>query len=100
VAVAVVGSGPDRLQTTITAGGSGNQLRRLQFGAATNALIDVPGGPTGSTGNVTVTLAAGTQQTTFLVRRVGSGTAGTVPLTVVDNCGDWPTFVGAGPNVP
>jgi hypothetical protein len=34
----------------------------------------------------------------FYVRRVGSGTAGTVPFVVTDNCGDWPTFVGRGPS--
>jgi len=68
----------------------------LQFGAATNALIDVPGGPTGQTGSFTVNLPAGTQQTQFTVRRATAGQATTVPLVVTDACGPWSTFVGGG----
>jgi plastocyanin len=105
VVVAVAGSGTNRLQVTITAGtggNAGNVLRTLQFGAAASAVIDwgtpsLPNAPNNSPGNVTVTLPGGTQQATFFVRRTGSGAAGTVPLTATDNCGDWPTFVGAGP---
>jgi plastocyanin len=106
VLVVVAPSGPNRLQVTVTAGTGGgnaaNVLKTLQFGGATNAVIDwstpnVPNAPNNSPGTVSVTLPGATQQATFFVRRVGSGTAGTVPFTVMDNCGDWLTFVGAGP---
>ena len=63
---------------------------RLQF----NARIEA-GGQSG-TGPLTVTLPAGTQQATFLVTRLSAGQAVTVPLTVVDSCGEWPTVVGGG----
>jgi hypothetical protein len=48
-------------------------------------------------GNFTVTFPPGTQQATFYVLRQTAGQATTVPLTVIDGCGAWPTFVGGGP---
>jgi hypothetical protein len=95
-------SGAGRLQVTIAAatdaGSPPNRLVSLQFGAATNALIDVPGQPAGQTGNFTVTLPGIQQQLTFVVRRAAAGQSTTVPLTVQDGCGAWPTFVGGGPS--
>jgi hypothetical protein len=94
VAVAPGGGG---LQVTITAAATANaRLLALQFGPASNGLIDVPGGPTGSTGSFTFNPPIETQQVVFSVRRATAGQATTVPLTVVDSCGSWPTFVGGG----
>src|SRR5207248_2373009 len=73
-------------------------LQSLGFGVATNALIDVPGGPTGATSNFVVNLPSRPQQTTFVIRPATAGSAMTVPLIVTDSCGAWPTFVGAGPD--
>ncbi len=102
VGVAVVPGGAGALQVTITATTNGstptNQLTRLQFGAASGALIDVPGQPAGQPGSFTVVLAASTTQTSFTVRQAVAGQAATVPLTVTDSCGDWPTLVGGGPS--
>jgi len=99
VEVAVAASGPDRLQVTITAeasaGAPNNTLHALRFGAATNALIDI-GATTGGSGDFTANLPSAPQQVTFTIRRAIAGQATTVPLVVVDDCGDWPTFVGAG----
>jgi hypothetical protein len=99
VGVAVTPLADGSLQVTVSAragaGTPGNAIQALRFGRGTNALIDA-GGQTGSTGNFTVTPPAGTQQTTFTVRRATAGQGFTVPLTVVDGCGDWPTFVGRG----
>ncbi len=92
VGVSAAALGPDRLQATVTAGTG--SLQSLRFGAATNALIDI-GSQVGMSGNFSVALPASTTQTTFIVRRAGPGAA-TVPFTVVDACGDWPTFVGGG----
>jgi hypothetical protein len=72
-------------------------LQSLQFGSATNALIDA-GSMNGATGNFALALAPGTQVSTFIVRRLTAGNATTVPLSVVDRCGAWPTFVGGGAN--
>jgi hypothetical protein len=98
VALSVTLTGVGRLQATITAQASANaRLSSLRLGTATNAVVDVPGGPTGTAGNVTVSLPANTQQIVLTVRRTQAGQAVTVPLTVTDSCGTWPTFVGGGP---
>jgi hypothetical protein len=34
----------------------------------------------------------------FTVRRTTAGQAAQVPFVVVDGCGEWPSFVGGGPN--
>ncbi|MCC6180120.1 MAG: carboxypeptidase regulatory-like domain-containing protein [Chloroflexi bacterium] len=92
--------GPGRLKVTVSAAGEGNELEHLRFGAARNARIDVDGGPTGAAGNVTYTVPAGRTQVTFTVTRATAGQPMQVPLIVVDGCGEWPTFVGAGPSAP
>jgi hypothetical protein len=50
----------------------------------------------GATGDFEVPLNPSTQQTTFVVRRATNGIATHVNLVVVDDCGNWPTFVGGG----
>jgi uncharacterized repeat protein (TIGR01451 family) len=90
------------LQVTIrantTAGTPSNALQALRFAAGTNTLLDLPGGPSGVTGALTVPLPAGTTETTFVGRQAVPGQAATLPLVVVDGCGDWSTFVGGGPS--
>jgi hypothetical protein len=97
VTVSSVKNGTGVLQVTLTATASGNGLSEVRFGAATNARIDA-GGQTGRSGNFTVPLVSRPPQFTFTVRRAVAGAATTVPLTVVDACGDWRTFVGGGPS--
>jgi hypothetical protein len=101
VAVLVRPDGPGALRVTLTAGTSellpANAIKALRFGAATNARIEIPGQPARS-GSFDVALALGTRETSFVVNRVEAGRATTVPLVVVDACGDWRTIVGGGPN--
>jgi hypothetical protein len=101
VGVVTVPNATGSLQVTVSATTSAstqtNALQALRFAAGTNTLIDV-GAQVGATGAFTVALAPGTQQTTFTVRRATAGQAMTVPVTIVDACGDWPTFVGRGPS--
>jgi uncharacterized protein YkwD len=92
---------PGVLEITVTAGTNAdvpsNTLRSIRVGAIANATVDVNGyGRVNA--NTTVNIAAGTRQVTLVVRRAAGGAAVTVPLTLTDACGDWPTFVGAGPN--
>jgi hypothetical protein len=54
-------------------------------------------GLTNVTANRNVMLPLETRAVSFTVRHAGSG-ATTVPLTVVDGCGSWPTLVGGGAN--
>lgn len=101
--VAVSPTGDGRLQVTVTARDAGcasdNRLISLNFGPTTNALVDLPGGPSGQAGSFTYTVPRAQSQLTFYVRRAAAGQAATVNLTVVDGCGSWPTLVGGGPNV-
>ena len=95
VSISSTRGAPGTLQVTVTAGTG--LIRSIQFGTARSAVIDVPGGPTGSGGGFTHTPTDSPSSLTFTVRRNGGGGA-TVPLTVTDWCGEWRTFVGGGPS--
>ena len=56
-------------------------IREVRFVGVPNARVD--------------DVAVADREATFAVRRNGPGDV-TVPLTIVDECGEWPTFVGAG----
>ena len=60
-----------------------------------NALIDVAG-LAGRTGEFTVAIPGRPEQTTFYVARATPGQATTVPFLVIDDCGEFRTFVGGG----
>jgi len=95
VKVDVTLTSPGRLQVTVTAGAGA--LTELRIGASNNALIDI-GNQTGLGRNSTISLPPGTTSTTFTVRRASDRGDGTAPLIVKDDCGDWPTLVGGGPD--
>jgi hypothetical protein len=61
-------------------------LRELRITRADNAAL-IPASP-----------AVGAAATTFVVRRVSGVGAATVQAVVVDDCGQWPTFFGGGPD--
>ena len=94
IVVQTIPTGDGRLRVTLSASGANNWLRELQLGRAVNAVVDAAT-VSGTAGNVAVPLPAGTQSTQLFVRRAGPG-AVTVPLVVIDRCGEWPTFVGGG----
>lgn len=94
VLVSTVRSGPERLTATISSTGQGNGLRELRIGDARNAIIDVGGQP--GAANVTVTLPGSPTSVTLGMTRERPDEAVHVPLMVVDQCGDWTTFVGGG----
>jgi parallel beta-helix repeat protein len=79
-----------------TAAAPNNTISQIQFQPAQNASVEI-GGQAHPGGSFVQPMAPGTLQTTFTVRRLTAGQASTVPLTVVDDCGGWPTFVGGGP---
>ena len=95
--------GGGRLDISLSAGTAAllpsNALQQVRFGAATNALIDV-GDYRRMTGNFTYTPPSGTTQVSAEIRPVDNKQAVTVPLVVVDRCGDWPTVVGTGAAAP
>ena len=102
VVVAANANGDGRLKATIAPTGQNNTLQSLRLGSASrtldNARVDVFGGQTGITSNTTISLPAGTTQVVLFVSRLSPGAPTTVPMVVVDGCGDWETSVGGGPN--
>jgi hypothetical protein len=100
VGLSAVPDGPGRLRVTVAANTSAatpvNRLHRLRFGYAINGVIDAEQ-QVGVPGSFTLELPDRHQQATFTVRRLDPGAATTVQVVAVDECGDWPTFVGGGP---
>ncbi len=92
------GSTAGTFRVTVTAGSAAqgtNRLQQLRFGNGTNAIIDT-GTQAASSGNFTYSLPSATTEMTFTVKRQSNGAPVTVPLTVVDSCGEWNTLVGGG----
>jgi hypothetical protein len=100
VGMTTVRGDPGALQVTISTSTNPetpqNEVKRISVGAATNADVEI--GSQRGTGNFSVNLPPGVQQTSFIVRRAAPGQASTVPLIVTDACGDWQTLVGGGAN--
>ena len=101
VQVQVTPDRPGRLKVTVTAASiapaPGNLIWSIRLGAGANAIID-DATHTGASGPFTVTSANGMASYTFFVNRVTAGQAATVPLTIVDYYGEFPTVVGGGPS--
>jgi uncharacterized repeat protein (TIGR01451 family) len=99
VNITVDRSGTARLVVAINSTNSAtvpnNRLNQLNLTIPGNARVDVVGGQSDLTGQQTVTLANGTSQASFFIRRVGTGPI-TVPIDVVDQCGTWKTLAGGG----
>jgi hypothetical protein len=71
-----------------------NSLRELRFGTFQNGKVTLNG--QAITSGQTVTVPVNTVAVDFTVERSTPGQPTTVPFTVADGCGDWPTFVGGG----
>jgi hypothetical protein len=101
VQVSAVRAAPGRMNVTVQSGtrpgSTPNQLYLIRFDKLDNARVET------STGQVVsgaiMTLPTGATQGSFTIVRTGPADAGAlVHLTVVDACGEWPTFVGGGRN--
>lgn len=84
-----------RVSTTGNPGAAANTLRSIRFEQTQRAILDVPQYPVGPA-PFTSTYVPGTFHTTFAIIRNAPGPL-LVRFTVTDDCGTWPTFVGAGP---
>lgn len=100
VVLTVSKSGQDRLLVTVTSTTNGtipnNRLNQVNATLPGNARIDVVGGQTDLTGQVSVPVGSGTTPVQFIIRRVAPGSVH-VPMSVIDQCGEWKTFAGGGP---
>jgi hypothetical protein len=90
-------------QVTITARpencSPSNRLQSLRFTRLANATVELSTSPpTTVSAPMLVSLAAQPQTLMVTVRPLTQGVPTTVELTVRDSCGEWPTFVGGGPN--
>jgi hypothetical protein len=99
VSVQAVPNGDGRLRVTVTETAPGKSLQSLSFvpdgHTVGNGLIDTAT-QTGLGLPLTLTPPAGTTSYTFWLRPATPGQGATVPFTVQDSCGSWPTFVGGG----
>jgi hypothetical protein len=84
-----------RAQGTVTAGLG--TVHALRFGVLQDAALQLPDGSTHTSGGFTYTVPVGTVTTTFIMIRQAAGTVH-VPFVVVDDCGDWSSFLGVGPS--
>jgi hypothetical protein len=101
VSVATSRGDPGRLLVTVRTGTTPanpqNRLLAVRFLFGSNALIDA-GGQVNRTGEFTVAIPGRPEQTSFSVRRATPGQATTVPFVVIDDCGEFRSFAGGGPN--
>ena len=72
-----------------------NRLRGLRIQETINATVDVRT-HSGASGSFFVDLADGPSELVFYVNRDAPNRPTTVRMTLVDDCGPWPTFVGDG----
>jgi hypothetical protein len=87
------------LHVTINAPDPNNRIQAVRFEQMANATVDVQDQPRRvEPFTVTYPNGLGPVSLNFEVRRVTTGQAATVQIVVTDVCGDWPTFVGGGPN--
>jgi len=90
--------GGGRLEATLTAptvAGITNGLTQIVFNSLQNGNVQLGPGPVSA--GATIPLS-GAQTVTFVVTRQTAGQATHVAFTVRDSCGDWPSFVGGGPD--
>jgi hypothetical protein len=94
VRVSVTKTGAIQLTAVVTVTGQGNTLREVQVGDARNATVS--GAGRSGSAFFTIPLVGGPTSVTLTVSRNEAGKAVHVPLVVVDQCGEWNTFVGGG----
>ena len=83
------------ISATQSSGALDNQLHAIRVSSLTNAVVDVQGQTLSSIGQM-VTLPAGTHQVSISVRPIVANQPTLATLGVMDDCGEWRTFVGAG----
>ena len=101
VNVSVTKIGSDQLRVTITIGvnsGTQNELVAITWTRLDTATVVLNGVGPVQQGQQTAFATPLTQSASFMISRTPGASSGTVRLVVTDGCGDWPTFVGGGPN--
>jgi hypothetical protein len=71
-----------------------NRLYEVRFGTFQNGTVTISGQPIAS--GATYVVPGNSTKVTFIVEWATPGQPTSIPLTAVDECGPWPTFVGGG----
>ena len=87
------------IETTNTPGVPDNTLNGLRVVTLTNASLEVRG-ETIRTAGGTAEFDEGSEAIHFFVQRVQNNQAFAATIAIIDDCGDWQTFVGGGPGLP
>ncbi|MCC7370861.1 MAG: hypothetical protein IT306_20780 [Chloroflexi bacterium] len=87
------------IETTNSVGVPDNSLHALRIVTLSNASIEVQGDTYRSAGP-TVEIDEGSESLHFYVQRVQNSQAFSATLGIVDDCGEWQTFVGGGAGLP
>jgi hypothetical protein len=90
-------SGERRVTITMTSNPSfgANPLKQIRFDELRLVEVDVLGEKSSVVPHILSNYPPGTVQTSFILRRTAAGSL-LARFTVTDDCGAWPTFVGAG----
>jgi hypothetical protein len=98
-------SGGPTLLTVLTARSDCGTISQIRFGTPnapfTNARVTITspsGGPANQTTGFVYTPPAGTTTVSLSLQQVVQSGNSLVSLVLVDGCGEWPTFVGGGPD--
>ncbi len=83
------------VSTTSNPSFGANALKSVRFDELRLAEVEASGEKS-SVVPLTLNYAAGTTQASFVLHRTASGSL-MARFSVTDDCGTWPTFVGAGP---
>lgn len=87
------------IETTNTAGVPDNSLHGVRIVTLTNASLELQGDTYWSAGE-TVEMDEGSEALHFYLQRDEDSQAFSATLGVMDDCGEWQTFVGGGPGLP
>jgi hypothetical protein len=97
----VVRASDGRLRVSVLARPSvdGNRIRALRFLDPRNAVIDIINGPFSQNRAFTYSPSGGMEFVEFAVGRATASGPVHVPYVIVEDCGEWKTFVGGGTDV-
>jgi hypothetical protein len=86
------------IETTSTPGVPDNSLHGIRLVTLTNASVEILGETHRSAGP-TVEIGEGSEELHFYVQRVQGNQAFAATIAIIDDCGEWQTFVGGGPGL-
>lgn len=86
------------IETTNTPGVPDNTLNGMRVITLTNASLEVQGDTIRTAGG-TIEFDEGSESIHFFVQRVQNSQAFAATIAIIDDCGDWQTFVGGGPGL-